>query len=83
MSDTTTGIIKRISPEQHVLRTTERSYRQIEKEITVAPALVRKFGLTEGAAVTGQLQRSKGRSRLVELHSVAGLDPEAFRKRKR
>jgi transcription termination factor Rho len=61
----------------------ERSYRSSGKEITVNADLARRYRLAEGAMITGQLQRSKGRSRITKLDSIGGMEPEAFHKRPR
>lgn len=81
MSDSATGIIKRINKQQYVFRTAERSYRPSGKEITVALNLINRFKLEDGAAVTGQLKRVKGRNRLVSIDTIVGLDPETFHRR--
>jgi len=47
----------------------------------VYPDLINRFGLIEGAAVTGQVARKKGKSRLVSIESLGGMSPEAFQKR--
>jgi transcription termination factor Rho len=47
----------------------------------VQPDLVERYGLTEGASVSGHLERKKGKSRLVDIDSIGGMSPEAFGKR--
>jgi len=81
--DTVTGILKRINNQQFALRSLERSYRSGPVEVMVQPDLVRRFGIAEGAAVTGQLQRKKGRTVLASIESIAGHAPEAFARRPR
>ncbi len=83
MADTTTGILKRINKQRFAIRTADRSYRPGPAEVMVHPDLTRHFALTEGAAVTGQVERKKGESRLVSIESIGGMQPEAFRKRPR
>ena len=78
MSDTTTGILKRINKGQYSLRTAERSYRPGSSAANVPPDLVRRFGLVEGAGVTGQVERKKGKRVIVSVESVGGLPPEQF-----
>ncbi len=78
MSDTTTGILKRVNKEQYSLRTAERSYRPGPSAANVPPDLVRRFGLVEGAGVTGQIERKKGKRVVVSVESVGGLPPEQF-----
>jgi transcription termination factor Rho len=83
MTDTTTGILKCISKLRFAIRTADRSYRPGPAEVMVHPDLTRRFALTEGAAVTGQAERKKGKSRLVAIESIGGMQPETFRKRPR
>jgi transcription termination factor Rho len=49
----------------------------------VHPDITRRFGLAEGASVTGQVERKKGKFRLVSIESLGGMPPEAFCKRPR
>ncbi len=81
MSDTTTGVLKRINKDQYSLRTADRSYRPGPLAANVPPDLVRRFGLVEGAGVIGQVDVKKGKRVLVSVESAGGRPPEAFRKR--
>jgi len=81
MAEIITGILKRISKTQFAVRTAERSYRAVQGEITIHPDLTNRCGLTEGAAVTGELEHKKGKKRLVTIESIGGTSPEVFRKR--
>ena len=83
MADTTTGILKCVSKRQFAVRTADRSYRPGPAEVMVHPDLNRRLALTEGAAVTGQVERKRGESRLVSIESLGGMSPEDFLKRPR
>jgi len=83
MSDTITGILKRTDSRQFVVRTALRSYRKENCEITVPPKLAAQYALTEGAAVTGPVERKKGRARLMSIETLGGIEPKAFDKRPR
>jgi transcription termination factor Rho len=83
MAETITGILKCINKRQFAIRTVDRSYRPGRSEVMVHPDLTRNFVLTEGAAVTGQIERKKSHFRLVSIESLGGMQPEAFEKRKR
>jgi len=83
MTDTITGILKSINKQQFAIRTAERSYRAEPSEVIVQPDIIRRFGLTKGATITAQIERKKGKRKLVSIDSVGGMKPEAFRKRKR
>jgi len=83
MAETITGILKCINKRQFAIRTTDRSYRSGRSEVMVHPDLNQRFALTEGAAVTGLVERKKGGLRLVSIESLGGMRPEAFFKRTR
>ncbi|MBW8042211.1 MAG: transcription termination factor Rho [Planctomycetes bacterium] len=83
MADTTTGILKCVSKRQFAVRTADRAFRPGRAEVLVHPDLTRRFTLTEGAAITGEVKRKKGESRLVSIESIGGMQPEDFCKRPR
>ena len=83
MADTITGILKNVNKQQFAVRTAERSYRKAASEIMVRPDLVGGFHLIEGATVTGEIERKKGKRRLVSIDSIGGMEPKAFAKRPR
>jgi len=83
MSDKITGILKSIGRGQFVVRTAERSYRQVQFEIMVSPELARQYPLSEGAAVTGLVERKNGKARLLSIETLGGVEPKAFEKRPR
>src|SRR4030042_547655 len=83
MSETATGILKRVNKEQFSLRTGDRSYRTGPLAASVPFDLVRRFSLVEGAMITGQGDPKKGKSVLASIETVGGLRPEEFRKRPR
>lgn len=81
MSDVSTGILKHVGNRQYAIRTAERSYRLNGNEVMVQTNLARSLALTEGAAITGQIERRKGKTRLVSIDSLGGLEPKAFGQR--
>ena len=83
MTDTITGILKSAGKQRFVIRTAERSYRPGPVEVAVQGDIARRFALAEGAAVTGKIERKKGRARLASIESLGGIPPEAFGKRPR
>ncbi len=83
IADTITGILKCVNKHQFAIRTADRSFRPERTEVMVHPDLTRRFALTEGAAVTGHLERKKGKRVLVSIDSLGGMKPEAFRERVR
>lgn len=78
MSDTIAGILKTVNKEQFAVRTPDRSYRARTPEITVHPEVVRRHPLAEGATVSGQFERKKGKRRLISIDSLGGLEPDVF-----
>ena len=83
MTDTTTGILKCVSKRQFAVRTSDRAYRPGRTEVMIHPDLTRRFNLTEGASVTGQVEKKKREPRLVSIESIGGMRPEDFCKRPR
>jgi transcription termination factor Rho len=81
MTDTVTGILKLVNKNQFAVRTAQRSYRPQGGELMVRPDLARHFRLAEGAAVTGQTERNKGKRKLVSIDSLGGMPPEDFANR--
>ncbi len=81
MSDSCSGILKYVGNKQYAVRTTERSYRPGHSQIMVQANLARRLPLTEGASVSGRLERKNGKMRLVSVDSLGGLDPQAFSQR--
>jgi len=83
MTDTITGILKSVHKKQFALRTAERSYRPGPTEIMVHPDLINSHNLREGVIATGQIERKKGKRKLVSIESMGGMKPEEFDKRPR
>jgi transcription termination factor Rho len=81
MSETITGIIKCVNKNQFVVRTDKRSYRPGPKEITVHSNILQKYKIIDGASVTGEIERTKGKKRLISIESLGGMKPEEFFKR--
>ena len=81
--DVISGVVKRVSGNQYVVRTVERSYQRGAVEVMVAPEMVRRFHIVEGAGVVGESERKKGRTKLVSIESIGGMKPEDFGERPR
>lgn len=81
MPDSATGVLKVTNKGTGVLRDPARSFRSGPDDVLVAPGLVRKYGLVEGAVVTGPVQRRKRKLELSSVESVCGLAPEEFQQR--
>ena len=83
MADTITGIVKCVNKQQFSVRTAKRSYRKAGSEVMIHPDIISRFELVEGASITGQTERKKGKSRLISVESVGSMPPEDFKKRPR
>ena len=81
MSEAIAGVLKRINKDQYSLRTVDRSFRTGPLMASVPTDLVRRFGIVEGAGITGQVDLKKGKRVVVSIDSVGGLRPEKFRGR--
>ena len=81
-AESITGILKRINGNQFAVRQGKQSYRPRQIEIMVSSSLTRQCRLAEGASVTGQLERIKGKLTLTSIDTLGGLKPEEFAKRK-
>ena len=71
MPDTINGILRRYN-NQFSIKTFDRFFGSGPGEVNVPQDLIRRFGLIEGAAVTGQVERNKGPARLVSIESIGG-----------
>lgn len=82
MSDLISGVVKNCGRGRYELRDPERSFRRIGRGVEVPFGLVRKFGLIEGAMVSGFAEKNKGVTQLCRIETIGGLKPEEFKKRK-
>jgi len=74
------GLLKRYN-NKILLLDPENPFDPGGKEIRVPEQLVRKYGLIEGAAITGPLGKNKKGLLLEAVDSVCGLPPGEFQKR--
>jgi transcription termination factor Rho len=81
MSNTVSGILKLIKKSSGILRDPTYSLRPGPEDVWVPTQLIRQYNLVEGVTVTGSSQTGKKGPRLVEIESVCGLTPEAFKAR--
>jgi transcription termination factor Rho len=66
-----------------VIRSPERSYRTGPKDVPVPPQVTQRLGLRQGASVEAQVEKRKGKTKLVSVDRVGGVSPEDFRRRPR
>ena len=75
------GVYKTTQRGGGVLLDPAISFQMAGDEPFVPAALVRQYGLVDGAAVTGMARHSKQGFQLEKITTIAGGDPAAFRSR--
>jgi transcription termination factor Rho len=75
------GFLWRREDKRCVLLSTERSFHLTGDEPLVDEAVVTRWRLESGVALTGQIARGDGRRRptLVEVQTIEGMAPEEYR----
>ncbi|HOX24133.1 MAG TPA: transcription termination factor Rho [Candidatus Krumholzibacteria bacterium] len=81
MTDTTTGVLELLSRGGGVLRDPARSFRPQTGDPFVPATLIQHHALVAGATVTGATGPGRQGPQLVEVESVCGLAPVAWRAR--
>ena len=77
-----TGILVLEHANHGHLRVAERDFMPSKSDVHVAPRLVQKFGLSDGAMIQGTYRRGQGRNKwdLAEVQTVDGMTPKEARK---
>ncbi|RKZ19446.1 transcription termination factor Rho [bacterium] len=81
MSSAVTGVLDLIPQGAGFLRDPDRSFKATPDDPYVSNNLIRKFGLVNGATVTGPVQAGRKGPQLADVQTICGLDPAAFRDR--
>jgi transcription termination factor Rho len=81
MSNTIFGVVETVGARGGFLRNPERSFQPDRGDPFVPPEMISRFALITGATVTGSAQAVKQGTKLVDVESVCGLSPEAYRAR--
>ncbi len=81
VSESVVGVFKPVAKKHGVLRSLSSNLRPSREDVAVPAALVRQFGLVEGAYVSGTGKKGKKGAELATVESICGLMPEAFQKR--
>ncbi len=76
-----TGVMKTVSRGAGVLRLPENTFKRTSDDVYVPFDMVRKFRLSEGATITGEIETSERGRILKRIDSVCGMDPQEFRDR--
>ncbi len=81
MTETTSGILEIVRHGGGFLRDVDRSLQPMPTDAAVPQALIKRYGLVTGAAVSGQIANGRKGPVLAEVTSVCGLSPAEFRNR--
>lgn len=83
MQDSVSGVVKCTAKGAGFLRDPARSFRPGSGDVFVPLALVRRYGLVDGAAVEGHAKKGRRGPELSGIGSICGISPESFSKRPR
>ena len=75
------GVMKSTQNGTGVLRDPARSFRSGPHDVHVPADIVSRYGLIEGATVTGTVRQGKRRLELAEVATVCGMSPAAYQAR--
>ena len=79
--NTASGVIEILKGRGGFLRNPARSFQPDRPDTFVPQNMIARFGLITGAMVSGPAQSVKRGMQLVDVESVCGVTPEAFRQR--
>src|ERR1700752_2726909 len=80
-SQTISGVLEVLDRRGGFLRDPARSFQPQASDAFVSSRLIQQFDLPVGARVWGPAESSRQGPELVDVESVCGLTPEAFRVR--
>ncbi|MCZ6820524.1 MAG: transcription termination factor Rho [Calditrichaeota bacterium] len=81
VSETASGVLQRLKQGGGFLRDPARSFQPGREDVWLSSQLMRKYGLVDGAVVSGAASRGKKGWQLETVESVCGLKPEQFQAR--
>jgi transcription termination factor Rho len=81
MPTTASGVLEILPRGGGFLRDPAKSFQQSREDAFVPEALIRRYGLVTGAFVGGVCQPGRQGPQLVEVETISGVAPEAFRTR--
>ncbi len=81
MPETSSGVLETLKNGNGYLRSPARSFRPDPGDVFVSRQLIDRFGLVAGALVTGPAAPGKQGSKLLNVETICGLEPAAFRGR--
>jgi len=81
MPNTASGVVEIVERRGAFLRNPERSLQADRSDPFVPPPLIGRFGLVTGASVSGSVQSDKQGTRLADIDTICGMNPQEFRAR--
>ncbi len=81
MKESFTGVMKTVSRGAGVLRLPDNTFKRTSEDVFVPFDMVRKYRLSEGATITGEVGTSERGRLLKNIDSVCGMDPNEFKDR--
>jgi transcription termination factor Rho len=81
MSNKVSGVVEVVNGRGAFLRNPERSFQPDRSDVFVPQQTISRFGLTTGAVVQGAAEVAKQGPRLVNVETICGMAPEAYRGR--
>jgi transcription termination factor Rho len=81
MSSPVSGVVEVVNGRGAFLRNPERSFQPDRSDVFVPQQTLARFGLGTGAVVRGASEPAKQGPRLVDVESICGLPPQAYRER--
>jgi transcription termination factor Rho len=81
MSSPVSGVVEVVSGRGAFLRSPDRSFQPDRSDVFVSQQTLNQFGLATGATVRGACETAKQGPRLVDIESICGLAPAAYKGR--
>jgi transcription termination factor Rho len=81
MSSPVSGVVEIVSGRGAFLRSPDRSFQPDRSDVFVSQQTLNQFGLATGATVRGACETAKQGPRLVDIESICGLAPAAYKGR--
>jgi len=80
---TITGVLQRLPRSGGFLRSVENAFQPDSADVWIAPQYIHEYKLVDGALVTAQTEPGEKRNQVINVESVCGVEPNAFRDRSR
>lgn len=81
MTDVVEGVLELVGRKGAFLRDPALSFTPLLDDVWVAPDVIKRFGLVNGALVAGKARSGKKGHQLTDVEHICGLAPDAFKTR--